>query len=730
MTDRQLPLPRHECLIPIAVLAVVAGLIPVPATAVNSTLDYQDARQSGRTDAGAFSSYWRRGTLSLQQVLLQNGPLTVDSRFWAVRETTGSDATGTTQESMRRSYQPEGTVSVRTHLLQTGLKGNWFQRHAEGATELPSETNREQWSAWLEARLTPSTQFASSLTNTHSEDDLDQGTREQNERNGYLRARQALPETFQFEYLLNGTSSDLNVDDTKRTFLSHGFELRGSPGFGGNRLRTNMRARSLFLDQKVEVGPGAGSDVYLEPLDGTVVLDDTPETLDPLEDQPRSVPALFDRDRGTATSINVGDSAPVVREFGGDYRNIAYDFGDVQDFASMFLFVDQRLTNPELFRWRIFVTDDPDGRLWEELGPARVQVTYQELGTIVHGWQVTFADGVSGRFVKMVDVKFGTTPADVFVTEMEVFVRGSGDPFSRDENSQDHRLEARAAYDLAPSLEVAYETRLRTRRFDDDSRNVDETDHGVRSTWTRSAYVFSGRVDVQKRDSPSNRRDTDVTTYQLSASRRRVERLSGTLSWNRAQDSSAGRDRTTDSFGADAGWRAAPGLRFDERVAYGHRHDAVLDTRGSAVSVSHRVEAAPVPSFAVDLSRTDRWVDEELGSGFQRFSDTAAEATWSPVPLVTASSEFRVQERREREWTTRHSVTWRPFATGNLRPMLAADTYYDSRFDSWEPGASVSARWFVRRGLTAEGRVGFRRFEIAGSRTAPVDTQVHVTWSP
>ena len=41
------------------------------------------------------------------------------------------------------------------------------------------------------------------------------------------------------------------------------------------------------------------------------------------------VPALFDRDRVTATSINLGDSAPVVREFGGDYRNLQFDFGEV-----------------------------------------------------------------------------------------------------------------------------------------------------------------------------------------------------------------------------------------------------------------------------------------------------------------------------------------------------------------------------------------------------------------
>ena len=67
---------------------------------------------------------------------------------------------------------------------------------------------------------------------------------------------------------------------------------------------------------------------YLLPSAGGFWIDDSPSLLDPLEAQPELVPALYDNDRTTSTTINLGDEAPRGRDYGGDYRNIYLDFGE------------------------------------------------------------------------------------------------------------------------------------------------------------------------------------------------------------------------------------------------------------------------------------------------------------------------------------------------------------------------------------------------------------------
>ena len=94
---------------------------------------------------------------------------------------------------------------------------------------------------------------------------------------------------------------------------------------------------------------------------------DTPEEFDPLEEPPLPVPELYDLNRDAATIVNIGDNAPVGREYGGDYRNIVFDFGTGEDLISGFLFLDRELVfpYPNFFEWLIYVSNDPEGRRWE-----------------------------------------------------------------------------------------------------------------------------------------------------------------------------------------------------------------------------------------------------------------------------------------------------------------------------------------------------------------------------
>ena len=78
--------------------------------------------------------------------------------------------------------------------------------------------------------------------------------------------------------------------------------------------------------------------------------------LDPLEGNPTSEPALYDGNRQAATTIDLGDAAPVVHQFGGDYRNIEYDFGQAVSMGILLpprsRSISMKLARPSSMAWR------------------------------------------------------------------------------------------------------------------------------------------------------------------------------------------------------------------------------------------------------------------------------------------------------------------------------------------------------------------------------------------
>ena len=192
-------------------------------------------------------------------------------------------------------------------------------------------------------------------------------------------------------------------------------ETRGlSKHFGGIKAVDNV---DLMLREKeimAVVGDnGAGKSTLIKTISGVykkdggaiVINGQEVEIHDPLEEELITESALYDRDRNTATIIDIGDEAPIAWQFGGDYRNIQYDFGEIVDVFGGFLFVDRILDFPDLIEWRIFSSSDPDGRIWTELDPQAAEATYTELSTGLQGWELTLSSPVSARFIKIVDVK-------------------------------------------------------------------------------------------------------------------------------------------------------------------------------------------------------------------------------------------------------------------------------------------------------------------------------------
>jgi hypothetical protein len=709
---------------------VIAGVLvlglPAPVSALDSTVDFQDSQQ--RTRAG-FSTYLRRGAIVLRHAARLSQPWALDANFRVIRETTGTDFSGLQQDSELRTFQPSLTLSYRTDPFNAGVRGTWLRREASGAVALSPVVTRRQYGGWLNAQIARGTRLSSNVSYMHTQDDRVVGPDNvQSGLSGFLRADQSLGRSFQFNYRLTGVSTDVISRTIYRTQWTHDFDLRGTPQLIGNRLTTFLRARSRLFSQRVETGSAGEAAVSRRPLSGGVILDSSPETHDPLEDQGIAVPGLFDEDLEAPTSVNLGDSAPVVFEFGGDYRNIRYDFGNAESFASANLYVDTRLLNPELFAWRVFVTDDPDARIWEELGTDRATVRYREWGTVLQGWEVIFTPDVTARFFKMVNVKFGTTIPDLFVTEMEVYSREVSQVDEVSRSAQWHLAEARLGFQATSALRLGYEGRVETRTFDEANRDLDKWSQAFVSRYSLGPHALNARVDVI-RVTGRNLRNTDVETYQLSATRDRRRRLSGTIAWNRTVDQSGGRNLTTDAFTLTPNWRAAPRLRLLQTLSWARHRDDFLGIQSRSFVMINRIEGAPVISLWVNVNWAERWVSENTGVGYDRFTDTSLDVFWTPVPLINLTSRTRYQKRFVAVWDSRQSIAWSPLRGGTVETTLAGDLFYDSRVDAWEQAGRLSLKWKVRPGLFAEGSVELRRFNVAGITTTPLSTFFHVSWN-
>ena len=710
-------------------LATLLILLPGSAAAVDVTLNWRDSHQTGRTEESTFAARWRRESLIARQAIRPlESHLLLDLNFRAQRETSGSDATGVDVESEREIWQPDASLAWRTRRLTVGVKGNRLEQRATGAIASSPEATRIQYGAWLEAKPAERTRFSSNWVHTTSEDrDAFDVTTETRQSSGFVNVEHGLSEDWRFDYNFSGVSSDLTARSTNRRQYTHGFQIQGDPSFLDERLDTSFRLHSRLFTQKIDSG-GDELTVLRTPLRVGLLLDDTPEVHDPLEEEVTPIGGLADGDRETLTILDIGDDAPVVREFGGDYRNVRYDFGENEEFASALLFVNERLIDPALVEWRVYVSDDPEGAQWEEVGPERASVRWREWATILQGWEVTFVEGVSGRYLKLVDVKRGETVPHLFLTELEVYVRDLEALTKTEEDSQSHEFETTLGYDLTPSVRLGWRSRVGRRMFEDSLRDLDELDNGFTTTWTGGRYRLSGGW-ANQRVASDLRRNTDVTTWQASAARLRTDSFGSKLSWSLTDDNSGDFDRVTQSIALNSTWRAAPRLTLTQGLSHGWRHDRVLDDRSRSWSVSHRLRSTPWTTFSLDLDRSDRWVDVEAGTGFQNFSDSGAQASWTPVSQVTVAADARYYERRTTDWTSRQSVTWSPLTDGDVTLRLSGTGYRDSRDDVWRIGAGVLSEWRVRPGLRAMASVDTQRYRLRGIDNTPVGTQVHISWT-
>lgn len=711
---------------------VLAGfLITSPASALEGSIDVSDSHQTARSGSLSIDTFTRRDALSVGQRISLGPRVFFDTRLRSLREVAGTKVDSVRLETERITHQPSFLIDYGGTWMRAGISGSWLDRRVSADVGSIPDQTRGQLGAALRLDPTRSTSLNGLWNRSVTEQEATQteAAGESRETSLVLSANQALIHSWEADYRFSSRTSNL-VERARRQLLqTHAVELSGNPELVDDRVRSTWRARSQFFHQEVETGGSPESRVLLVPISAGLTLDDTPETLDPLEEDPVPVPGLLDGDLDEPTPVDLGDLAPVVREFGGDYRNLQFDLGEPTELAGAVIYVDTRLLLPQLFEWRVFFTSDPEGRNWTEAGPTEVSVAYTEFGGIRQGWEARFSRPLVARHVKFVDVKLGTTIPQLLVTEVELYRVEAIDPAGQTaEDSQTHRIDGSLSLDLTSAVRLDLSSSLRQRTFEDEAADLDEVSHGIQPSWRRGPLLLSGRYGIHRLWSDS-RSNTDIVDYGITARRTLGASLSTTLSWTRVDDHSAGLDRTTEGLSFLALYRPTRRLHLSQTLMRSDRTDRELAVDATSYVASTSLRGSPVPNLSFDLDRTDRWVDQEAGSGFVTYHDTALTASWNPVPLVALSSNVAYQEHLTNDWIVRNSAGWTPFPGARTELQFSANSFSDTRTDNTRYSAQAAVRWRAHTRVVVDGSIETSRVEIAGETSTPVSTLVHLLWS-
>jgi hypothetical protein len=714
-------------LVSTTVLSAALLLAGSPARAVDGRVDVRGTSQDGRAGAESYETSTLRVDTALDQHLDLGGGLFLRLHFGSLREETdsrgatfGSDFTTTTQS-------PTFTLSYGRRAVRVGLSGSGFRKRYTGTGFSGREDERFDLGFWMRGSPDWGRWYVRlQEAGTWRRDDLapDRASRDRLLGGG---TRADLAGVGRLSYDLSRNETRIETADTRTTFTRHALQLQRDGVIVDDRLRYSLDARSNFMIQDVTADISGGRELLL-PVAAGYTLDDTPEILDPLEPAPIPLPGLVDGDRTGPTSLDLGDDASVVREYGGDYRNLVLDFGDDAGIGAAVLYVDRRISFPDFLRWRLFVSDDPEGSIWSEIGSDAFSAVYREWDTGRQGWVFEVAPTATTRRLKLVDVKLGPTEPTILVTELEVYGPAEG-PAVPDRNTvARHRLTGMMEYDLRRDLTLRYDGDLNERRSSDDARDLSGTSHTVGARWRPGPWYVQGALERHRLNSPT-RQNTDTRGISASVARDLGRSVWSRLSWSRTEDDSRQLDKTTDHLTLDASWRIAPALRLTQQISRGRLEDRSYDLDSRSWTLATNLFSSPRPSLNIDLRRVDRWVDQEAGTGFSRFNDTEGSVRWAILPLLTVSSQIRYELRDEGDWLTRHLLSWTPLPGGSMELRVNLSHYRDTRSDTRLSGLGTVATWSARPRLRLEGGLEWQDYERRGARSRPFNTHFRANWS-
>ncbi|MHB8079325.1 MAG: hypothetical protein ACYDIE_08735 [Candidatus Krumholzibacteriia bacterium] len=713
--------------------AIAATLLAAaPARALDGWADLRGYRQQGRAGTSAYTTRSVQSEGRLDERIDFSRALYLQIRYGALREANWSDFDGAQSDYETITQQPNAILTFRRDTFRLGLSADGYRRDYYGAGLAGRRDDRLEYGLWSQyeiGRLRLNLRWFDAELERRDDSGIEASrTRE---RTGSAGARLTLPAGGDLAYTYTENDHYDRALDSRNLFRTHAIEYRGTLAVG-DRVRLSWDAQTRFFTQTL-TGPLTGGRNLLLPLTGGYRIDDTPLIEDPLEASTTQVSALYDNDRTTPTTINIGDAATVGHEFGGDARNLRYDFGVARELGLALLYVDRLVVFNRLIHWRAYVSDDPEGRIWTELPDSAATITWREWDASLRGWQIDFpvppgGQPVRARFFKLVDAKDGPTLPDLYVTELEVYDRQEASRAGSRESTVRQRVDTDLVYQFARDWQFRYALHLDEQRYDNDVNNLSGTGQSAQLRWARRLWSAGASFESQRLRSAS-RADTDTRLWGLNAARGNGTRLTTGLSWIRQDDRSRELPRVTDTYALQSNYTILPALTVSERVTYGRVRDEAYGGGSRAWVVTGLVRSAPRPNLGIDLWHTRRWIDDAAGAGFTPYNESESLVRWSPWPLVSLSSQVRYQVREDADWLVRHLASWTPLVGGSMELQLSLDDFRDTRADLSQRGGGFTLTWRPRARLTLEAGLEKTRFKQRGELSWPLSSNARVNWT-
>jgi hypothetical protein len=709
-----------------AATVLLCGAAAAPdARAVDGVVELRTTHQEGRAGVEGYSAdtLWEVYTVRQGADLAKD--LHLNLEFITRRETLEGRSALSYTETERSTVSPLFNLSYQRDRTRLNLYGRALRTDQTGSGTPGQRDESLEGGLWFNSRL-----GRLNLDGNVRESRAwrTSGLDEREIRDNHLTATARYDLTLQDEFMYRFSRSRQEAPAVGITsiYTSHQLRYRGDHAFADDRGQVNVTLLRNQFHQREQFDPEFGLEYQL-PLQGSYTLDDTPEFMDPLEDDPVPVPGLFDNDRSTPTEINIGDNAPPVRDFGGDYRNIMLDFGELTEMGTAILYVNQRLRFPGLMTWSVRFSDDNEGRDWGTLPAGAVTITYQEWENGRQGWVVRIDPSERHRRIKLVNVKLGDTEPDIFVTELEVYRPVTESREDQTSQTLRHQLISMVRYRLNSTFDTWYAANLDRRDFDDD-RDLTAAAHQFGGEAKLDGWVLSGTYQIYRLEGEA-RRNTRSNGQNLSLSRKRTGNLYGQLSWSRTVDDSYDAEYTTNSLTGDVTWRAAPALAFNQKVSRGWREDPLLDETSDSWSLISEIRSYPRQSLQVNLRRADRWVSIEAGTGFTTYNESQLEVNWTILPLLSYSGQAVYQVRDQEDWRLRSNLSWTPLPGGSMSLGFHASDYQDTRTDQLRRGGGATATWRPRPRLQFSAFVDKSYERLRGERNWPLSYQLRGYWT-
>jgi len=431
----------------------------------------------------------------------------------------------------------------------------------------------------------------------------------------------------------------------------------------------------------------------------TPVLPD--EGLSELSDFPDNVvlapnPALIDENLIASAGINLGLPPP-----GGDtrLRNIGLDLGEPKTLNTLNLWVDTALplTVSNSFEWDIYTSaDNIEWSFRQTVAPAT-------FGIFEPRFEIRFID-VTARYVKVVTRPLDATVPDanqfpdIFVTEMEPFLR-------------------------TPASEAEKESSNQTQRFNTDVRTKLLRDHAFYYEFSYSARDTLGRPLIWSMSNGLSFSERLSPVYTVSARAARVD------------DEDLNERLTSYIYGASLRVQAIPTL-YQSVVFSGRWNDVAVGSdysnsvflyngltiyRGVTMNIGLGTTAAKQPDGQVNKSlqvnatanlvphRTlafnlqhQRTRQDVSGGTLTEDRNTdrgisIISGSYTPLPAIYFFGSYRIEHRSDAEdLTTRnYSLSWNPFAGGSLQLSFQYNETFRDELSSLFRYFTTRARWNI-----------------------------------